>query len=79
MLVNKIPRIDWYQLLYKTEDPVLIKMFWRFFNRHKMSKNRCARSVLLRYYSTTPVPEFVQKAFSFYHDCKLVQANFYEL
>lgn len=72
-------RIDWYKLLYSTKDEVLIGMFWKFYNSHRLSKNRAARSVLVHYYSTTPAPDFVKKHLTLKHDIELVRFNFYEV
>lgn len=70
--------INWYQLLYQTNDKALISFFWKWYNIHKVkSKNRAARSVLIKYYSTITAPDFVQRAFSFYRDCEVVRYGLY--
>lgn len=80
MKVKRV-RINWYKLLYQVDDPELISCFWKYYNCHKIkSKNRCARFVLIHYYSTTPAPDFVKKAFNFNRDRLLAQTEVdYEL
>lgn len=72
-------RIDWYQAVYKTCDQNLIKEFWKFFNCHKVSKNAAARLILIKYYSTTPAPKFIEKLLRLKQDIKLVKVNLYEM
>lgn len=73
-------RVDWYKVLYELKDEKLINFFWYWFNHHNVkSKLRAARFVLLRYYSTTSMPERVIKLFSINHDIKTVRFNLYEL
>lgn len=73
-------RINWFKILYSTGDKVLIDMFWDYFKKHRISKNRTARLVLLHYYSTAsvPVPAQVANAFSFNRDRKAAQFNAYD-
>lgn len=66
-------------MIYKVHDPSLTAMFWAYYNKHRLkSKNRCARYVLIHYYSTTPAPDFVKKALSLNSDIKIVHQNLYE-
>lgn len=70
-------KVNWYQVLYSVGDEKLIAAFWRFYNTHKMSKNRCARCVLMKYYSTTGMPEKVKKYFTLKRDLEMVRYNIY--
>lgn len=76
---KKKVKVNWYQVLYAQNDEKLIAAFWKFFNSHRMSKNRCARYVLQKYYSTTSMPVDVKKYFTLRHDIKLVSLNLYEM
>lgn len=70
---------NWYKVLYQTGDQKLISYFWRWYNSHKVkSKKRAARCVLIKYYSTTPAPDFVLDCMSFNHDARLARINSYE-
>lgn len=78
--MNKIVkrvRVNWYKLLYSLKDEKLISYFWKYYNTHKLSKNRCARYCLINYYSTTSMPEVVKKYFTLNSDIKKMSYNFY--
>lgn len=73
---SKRVRVNWYRLLYSVKDDNLIAFFWKWFNTHNVkSKQRAARCVLIRYYSTTPAPVSVLKHLHLQHDVWLVGAD----
>lgn len=77
---TKRVKIAWYKLIYDLNDDGLIKYFWFWYNTHKVkSKDRAARNVLMRYYSTTSMPERVKKLLCLNNDIKTVSFNLYEL
>lgn len=76
MKTKKRVRVNWYRLLYSLKDDKLIAFFWKWFNSHKVkSKQRAARFVLIRYYSTTPCPKSVLKYFDLSQNVKVCDLN----
>lgn len=52
----RFPAIKYYKLLYSVKAwNKHIDEFWFYFNHHRVSKDRAAKIVLSRYYSTTAI------------------------